>query len=71
MQHLLRDAEAAPGEEASFAFRVRSEGVALALRPFRTSGWSSGEPVIARVGTVDDAAVQQLQARVSASAAER
>jgi hypothetical protein len=57
---------AAPGEEASFAFRVRGNGSALAMRPFRTDGWATGDAAIVTLGGVAPALVEQLQARVVA-----
>jgi hypothetical protein len=61
----MLEREAAPGEEASFAFRVRSGSSALALRPFRTSGWASGDVVIVELGTVEPGVVDALRDRVA------
>jgi hypothetical protein len=61
----MLEREAAPGEDASFAFRVRTPGSALAMRPFRTSGWASGDVVIVELGEVQDAAVEQLRTRIA------
>lgn len=59
---------AAPGETASFAFRVRGTpgaGTALALRPFRTSGWAAGPPLVVRLGSVTPAAEARLEAALA------
>jgi hypothetical protein len=64
----MLERSAAPGEEASFAFRVRGEAVALLLRPFRPSGWAVGSPVVVRVGTAGDAEVAQLRDSTLATA---
>lgn len=62
----MLEREAAPGEEASFVFRVRGEVAALAVRPFRSSGWAAGGAGIVRLGSVDAAAVTALEHRVAA-----
>jgi hypothetical protein len=59
---------AAPGEEASFVFRVRGEAVALLLRPFRPSGWAVGAPIVARVGAATDADAAKLHDSTAAPA---
>jgi hypothetical protein len=64
----MLEREAAPGEQASFAFRVRSGASALAMRPFRTSGWAAGDVVIVELGTVAPADVAALRERVAAAA---
>lgn len=46
----MLEREAAPGEEASFAFRVRGEDAQLALRAFRPSGWASGDLALVTLG---------------------
>lgn len=50
----MLEREAAPGETASFAFRVGGSGVALAMRPFRASGWASGDVARVVLGDVPD-----------------
>jgi hypothetical protein len=60
----MLERSAAPGESASFAFRVRGEGAALAMRPFRTSGWASGKPLVVRVGLVPRESLAQLDERL-------
>lgn len=59
----MLEREAAPGEDASFAFRVRTPGSALALRPFRTSGWAEGEAALVQLGTIAPAEVAALRTR--------
>ncbi|MCW2956242.1 MAG: conjugal transfer protein [Thermoleophilia bacterium] len=39
-----------PGEEASFAFRVRGEQGTATLRPFRSSEWAEGAPIVVTIG---------------------
>lgn len=65
----MLEREAAPGEDATFAFRVRSEGAVLAMRPFQVSGWSGGPPAYVTVGQPDAAALAGLRTRVAAAAA--
>ncbi|MCW2927209.1 MAG: conjugal transfer protein [Thermoleophilia bacterium] len=60
----MLERSAAPGETASFAFRIRGEGGALALRPFRGTGWASGQAAIAVVGSVDAAQLDALRDQV-------
>ena len=54
---------AAPGEFASFAFRVRTAdaGIALALRPTRAGAWADGPPAIVELGTVAPAQLDSLR----------
>ena len=64
----MLEREAAPGEVATFAFRVRGTGTALAVRPFRADGWAVGEPAIVELGTVAPALVEQLREPVRPTA---
>jgi hypothetical protein len=64
----MLEREAAPGEDASFAFRVRAGSSVLAMRPFRPSGWASGDVVLVELGTITPADVEALRERVAAAA---
>ena len=46
----MLEREAAPGEWASFAFRVRGGQGSFEVQPFRTSGWSEGDPATVSLG---------------------
>ncbi|MCW2920480.1 MAG: conjugal transfer protein [Thermoleophilia bacterium] len=60
----MLERRAAPGEVATFAFRVRGEGTALALRPFRVDGWASGDVAYVELGNVPPALLDALHGRV-------
>jgi hypothetical protein len=60
----MLERRAAPGEVATFAFRVRGTGTALALRPFRVDGWAAGDVAYVEIGTVAPALVEGLRDRV-------
>lgn len=61
----MLEREAAPGEHASFAFRVRAESAVLALRPFRASGWAAGDVAIVELGHVDEDVVAAVRERAT------
>lgn len=46
----MLEREAAPGEWASFAFRARGGQGSFEVQPFRTSGWSEGDPATVSLG---------------------
>lgn len=58
---------AAPGETASFAFRVTGERAVLAVRAFRPSGWAAGSPLVIRIGDIAPDAVARLDARLASA----
>ncbi len=60
----MLERSAAPGEIATFAFRVRGTGTALALRPFRADAWAVGEVAYVELGDVAPALVTGLRDRV-------
>jgi hypothetical protein len=60
----MLERRAAPGEVATFAFRIRGDGSALAFRPFRADGWASGDVAYVELGTVAPALVDALHDRV-------
>lgn len=60
----MLERRAAPGEVATFAFRVRGTGTALAMRPFRADGWATGDVAYVELGTVAPALVDALRERV-------
>ena len=60
----MLERRAAPGEVATFAFRVRGDGTALALRPFRVDGWATGDVAYVELGTVAPALLETLRDRV-------
>lgn len=60
----MLERSAAPGEVASFAFRVRGTGSALAMRPFRSDGWASGDVAYVELGAVAPALLDALRSRV-------
>ncbi len=60
----MLERRAAPGEIATFAFRVRGTGTTLALRPFRADGWAVGDVAYVELGTVAPALSEALRERV-------
>jgi hypothetical protein len=65
----MLEREAAPGEEASFAFRVSGSdggGTLLAMRPFRADGWATGDVAYVQLGNVAAPLRTQLEARIDA-----
>ncbi len=65
----MLERRAAPGEVATFAFRVRGDGTALAMRPFRQDGWATGDVAYVELGTVAPNVVEALRDRVEPPAA--
>lgn len=61
----MLEREAAPGEDASFAFRVRGDAGALALRPLQRDAWALGDAAIVQLGGVAPELLKQLQQRVT------
>ncbi len=64
----MLEREAAPGEVATFAFRLRDAGGALAMRPMRADGWALGDVAIVRAGEVPAPGLERLTERLEAAA---
>ena len=58
----MLERRAEPGEEASFAFRVRGEVGAIAMRPFTETAWAAGDPTVVVVGSVPEDQLVPLRA---------
>ena len=64
----MLEREAAPGEVATFAFRLRGAGGVLAMRPLKADAWALGDVALVEAGTVADAPRSRLQARLDDAA---
>jgi hypothetical protein len=60
----MLEREAAPGETASFAFRVGGTGSALAMQPMRAGAWASGDAAKVVLGEVAQSQLDRLDAQL-------